>query len=158
MKSLPEIKVSNARKPEKRRPWACPKCGATHVDAGHKCERKCDGLCCDYAAKPPCPLADAERDDHGEVESNPCTSARCYHCGWKGEMPSGTARSKPARKPAPKKPALALDPATLRWCAGEAERWAMDPISRRQCDAVLVAPFARRLRARAARIERSRKS
>ena len=61
-----------------------------------------------------------------------------------------------ARKPAPKKPALALDPGTLRAVADIASQEAR--LYATEGDQTDWFAFARRLRARAARIERSRKS
>ena len=51
----------------------------------------------------------------------------------------------------PKKPDLALDPATLRWAATQIEEWW-------EIDGIFPDQAATRLRARATRIERSRTS
>lgn len=63
--------------------WKCPKCQAP----ANKCGRgtckdafgQCMGFICD------CDIDTAP--EHGQVASDPCHEANCYHCDWGGTFP-----------------------------------------------------------------------
>lgn len=67
--------------------FKCPKCGAKPGEHGkggpeacHETSREqCQGVICE--------CADEGVKTHGEVASDPCPSANCYHCGWGGTLP-----------------------------------------------------------------------
>lgn len=69
--------------------WKCPRCGApanAHGKGGmEKCQYdsqtdSCQGFICE---------CDNEGSDgHGELLSDPCPGANCYHCGWGGVFPT----------------------------------------------------------------------
>lgn len=69
--------------------WKCPECGAKpnkHGKGGNTaCQYRegrigsCEGLICE---------CDGDTGkDHGQIKSDVCENARCYHCGWGGRMP-----------------------------------------------------------------------
>lgn len=67
--------------------FKCPECDAKPHQHGKGGKEKCvaingdcDGFVCEC-------FEGGDLDDHGESFSNPCFDARCYHCGWRGQIP-----------------------------------------------------------------------
>ena len=73
---------------EKCHEWRCPKCRTTVELCGdphkaihaHPRDSMCGGFICE--------CDDEGGTQHGEVLSDPCTEAHCYHCGWIGTFPA----------------------------------------------------------------------
>lgn len=69
--------------------WECPDCAAPFDDHGKgECKdssgsSKCGGFICD---------CDEDSDDNHGTDEQPCPNARCYHCGWMGEFPTGMVK------------------------------------------------------------------
>lgn len=68
--------------------WACPRCKATHEHCNnvnvkrfgeHKTGYSCSGFICECECEDPSP-------DHGTA-ANPCPTAVCHHCEWRGVFP-----------------------------------------------------------------------
>jgi hypothetical protein len=72
--------------------WVCPRCGATwdrHGRGGARACKTADGVQCRGLE---CECEDgrcySKRPDGFGWRRSPCKTARCYHCGWEGEVRS----------------------------------------------------------------------
>lgn len=70
--------------------WRCPRCFAPEQQHGRgPCKWRdtdhgyyCDGFLCH------CEIDGAIEDiNHGFDATNPCKTAQCHHCGWRGQFP-----------------------------------------------------------------------
>ena len=68
--------------------WACPECGAephSHGKGGaEECQERnspeCQGFLCECSDP-------GDSATHGEIGTDPCPEAHCYHCNWGGIFP-----------------------------------------------------------------------
>ena len=70
--------------------WKCPDCSAPANKHGKgECALgvaktgMCSGMICD---------CDQDTDKIHGTAKEPCPNARCYHCGWAGEFPTGMVK------------------------------------------------------------------
>jgi hypothetical protein len=74
--------------------WKCPKCSAPANNHGEGGRERCDdrmsrsgpcfGFLCECIDNGRC---ESTGLNHGEVLSDPCKEAHCFHCGWVGTFP-----------------------------------------------------------------------
>ena len=69
--------------PELKFTWVCPKCSAPANEHGKRVCIEREGNCMGFI----CDCDEDTGEHHGEVLSDPCTNANCYHCGWGGTFP-----------------------------------------------------------------------
>jgi len=74
--------------------WKCPQCGATATKHGKGGKDEClsgnSTSCSGFLCECDC---DDIGEYHGQVESDICEEARCYHCEWVGRMPPKKSNS-----------------------------------------------------------------